>query len=423
MSVSNLDLRTKAIELTEDIRNKIAVLQEDDPLHSWFTIELNTIGLHAADPDLTLDEANARICALNQLQFLVFRHQMLLRNPAVETAEVDRSTSVLTAAAAIPSNVLKSARDYRFSIAPALLHEPTTDNDQFDPVSPTAKIVGYLRGMDKNLKLIQSNELRLEGERLLDELGISEPTTRASMAVLFQSRYRAINAAIASTSAEQVVEFAAGNSPRGLQWSRTSPGTIYIESDLPQLMIHKAKLIRNTLMAESFDARGILHCRAVDVLDQASVFDCLAKLDANKPFCVVTEGLLLYFSEAEMRTFCEMMSGVLDEYPSATWVTDFVSQQNLRELFASSPDVARGVKDVFSLTGRSVVPDNPFQTEFEIEQWLNDHDLAVERTLPLSAATEMLDFEIPIPQSLREQIVGSRKIWCVRATESTPLID
>lgn len=412
--MSNPSLRKQAVDLTEKIRTQISELNEDDPLHTWFTIELNTIGLQDTDAGLTLDEANARISALKQLQFLIFRQQMRLINPSLETLEEDHGASLLTAAAAMPSNVLESARDYRFSICPSLLHDPTEDNEQFDPVSPTAKIVGYLRGLDTSLNLVQSSDLKSEGEQLLNQVGISDPITQASMATLFQSRYRAINAAIASTSPTQVVEFASGISPRGLQWSRTSPGTIYVESDLPQLMIHKAKLIRNALMTQTHEAKGILHCRAVDVLDRNSVFDCLSTLDSEKSFCIVTEGLLLYFGEAEMKRFFAIISAALHEYPESVWVTDFVSKQNLQELFDSNPDVARGVRDVFSLTGRSVVPSNPFEDVSSVERWLMEFNLGVERQLPLAMTTQMLDLGTPLSQTNRDRMVGTRSIWCIR---------
>ncbi len=106
------------------------------------------------------------------------------------------------------------------------------------------------------------------------------------MATLFQSRYHAMNAAIgmASGSASQIIEFAAGVSPRGYQWSQMSPGTIYIESDLPQLMIRKAKMVRNSLMANASENRGVLHYCATDVLDLDSMLEALNSIDTHMPF-------------------------------------------------------------------------------------------------------------------------------------------
>ena len=168
-----------------------------------------------------------------------------------------------------------------------------------------------------------------------------------------------------------------------------SPGTIYVESDLPHLMIHKAKLIRNTLIDEEHDSRGVLHCCTVDVLNQKSV---MHSLDVEKPFTMVTEGLLLYFGQTEMNESFHNISIVLNRYEHDFWVTDFVTQQNLKELFMSDPDVARGVKDVFSLTGRNVVPDNPFGDAEAVGNYLLEFDLQTDKILPLTSTTGLLDF-------------------------------
>lgn len=336
----------------------------------------------------------------------------------VEGLDLDNKASLLTAEATVPSNVLQTARNLRFTIEPSLLHDPTQENEQFDPVSPTAKIVGYLRGTDQTLSLSDESKFKEEGKRLLDELDIRDGVTQASMAVLFQSRYHAINAAIASSGPPQVVEFASGISPRGVQWSRMSPGTIYVESDLPQLMIHKAKLIRNSLLAEEEELRGLLHCCAVDVLDENSVFQCVRSLDVEKPFALVTEGLMLYFAEAEMREFFRIMSTVLHAFDDAVWVTDMVTRQNLKELFASDSNVAKGVKQVFSLTGREVEPANPFDDLAAVKDWLAEFNLQVERELPLTSTTARLKFDVSIPQEQRDRIVGSRSIWRIKKRKS-----
>ena len=195
-----------------------------------------------------------------------------------------------------------------------------------------------------------------------------------------------------------------------------SPGTIYVESDLPHLMIHKVKLIRNTLIDEEHDSRGVLHCCTVDVLNQKSV---MHSLDVEKPFTMVTEGLLLYFGQTEMNESFHNISIVLNRYEHDFRVTDFVTQQNLKELFMSDPDVARGVKDVFSLTGRNVFPDNPFEGAEAVGNYLLEFDLQIDKLLPLASTTGLLDFEVPLAQEKRDRIVGSRSIYRIKRREAS----
>lgn len=413
--MSSLNLCQEVVEKTGAVQRLIHELEPEDPLRAWFSLELDSLGIESTEETaLALDEAHARLRALDQLQYLVFRHKIYLNNPEIENDEAGGKASLLTVEAAVPANVLENAEHLRFTIEPTLLHDPTQENDQFDPVSPTAKIVGYLRGQDQTLRLSDETKFEDEGRRLLAEANIGDRRTQASMAVLFQSRYHAINAAIASSQPRQIVEFAAGISPRGLQWSSTCPGTIYIESDLPQLMIHKSKLIRNSLVARKNELKGLLHSCAVDVLDESSVRRCLQSLDSSQPFVLVTEGLLLYFSDEEMSEFLRIMSSVMEPFQDAIWITDIVTKENLKELFSSDPQVAQSVKHVFSLTGREVAHSNPFEQAADVKNRLAKYDLVVEQELPLTSTTTRLQFDVELAQEQRNRIVGSRSIWKIK---------
>jgi O-methyltransferase involved in polyketide biosynthesis len=218
---------------------------------------------------------------------------------------------------------------------------------------------------------------------------------------------------MAAGSASQIIEFAAGVSPRGYQWSQLSPGTIYIESDLPQLMIRKAKIVRNSLMAAATENRGVLHYCATDVLDRDSLLEALNSIDTHMPFTIVTEGLLLYFTNHELTQFFENMVTLLSRGRNATWITDLVTQQNLNELFASHPGVSRSVRKVFELTGRTIIASNPLQSNACVERYLSEFGLRVDRTVSLRDVAPRLNLRIPIDAQLRENVVGSRKIWSI----------
>lgn len=400
---------------TKEVDQLIKELPPNDPVKDWFFVELDALTTAELAETLSLDEENSRLRGLQQLQHLVLKHRGRLGLPADASSVESRLDSYLTAEARMPAGVRASTRRLRFSIQPSLLHEAQRDNAAFDPVSPTARIVAYLRGLDQSLQFDGDDLLRQEGAAALEQLGITDTETRAAMAVLFQSRYHAMNAAIgmASGSASQIIEFAAGVSPRGYQWSQMSPGTIYIESDLPQLMIRKAKLVRNSLIASATENRGVLHYCATDVLDLDSMLEALKSIDTHLPFTIVTEGLLLYFTNHELRHFLENIFTLLSRSRNATWITDLVTQENLDELFTSHPGVARSVRKVFALTGRTIIANNPFQSEACVQRYLNEFGLRVDRTVPLRDVALRLDLVVPIERSVREKVVGSRKIWSV----------
>lgn len=416
--MDELSLHQQALTASRRAESIVSQMKPDDPVRDWYQLELRALTVDETDAKLTLAEANARLGALRQLLYLMRDHCIRVQNPEYEELDGDIPDSFSTMQARLPSNVLDSARELGFTIAPTLLHDPAMENAAFDPVSPTAKVVAYLRGLDSSLNIATEFSPETDGEGLLQTLGITDAEVQASMAVLFQSRYHAMNAVISGRehSAKQIIEFASGISPRGYQWARMSPRSIYVESDLPQLMIHKAKLIRDACLRASAKGRGVHHCCAADVLNRDSVFAAIENLDTTSPFTMVTEGLLLYFNDAEMNQFLTNIQAVLEQYPGARWVTDFVTRQNLVELCDSHPGVAAAVRAVFSQTGREVVPSNPFQTDDCIRHRLAEHGMTSEATIPLADVTSTLNLEIG--QTQRELIVGSRRIWCLNARQS-----
>jgi len=413
--MTDLSLFKQLVDASQSLYRRLDALPSSDPNWHWFAIELQRLAVAQGDAELPLAESHARLSALKQLMHLIMLHFIRLRNPGFADPVGDTPDSYLTVQARLPSNVLDSARDLGFSIEPSLLHEPPPENEQFDPVSPTAKIVAYLRGLDQSLQIDGGFTKDTEGESLLHELGISDKATQSAMAVLFQSRYHALNAAMAAPDREilQVIELAAGISPRGFQWSQMNPGTIYIESDLPQLMIHKSKLIRNARMAQEQTSRGIHHCCAVDVLDLESLVKAVEVLDTKNAFTIITEGLLLYFGKDEMQRFLQNMKSVLLKYPNAVWVTDFVTQKNLQELLSSHAGVAAGVRSVFSMAGRNVVPGNPFTDDDCVKTMLTETGLQVLDTVPLVETMGLVRLETEVSLEQRAAIVGTRQIWRV----------
>jgi len=83
---------------------------------------------------------------------LLLKHRERLGIADDDSATSSPLDSYLTAQARLPASVRAATRQLRFSIQPSLLHEAKRDNTTFDPVSPTAKIVAYLRGLDKSLQ-------------------------------------------------------------------------------------------------------------------------------------------------------------------------------------------------------------------------------------------------------------------------------
>lgn len=416
--MQELNVFDQAWKLTIDLQNEIGLIPPSDPLKPWFLVQSELLGVFEAGVNQELGETTARITAMRQLGHLVFQHRAGIELPHVGRTESEEAASFLTVQARMPENVLDSTRKLHFSIEPSLLHSPTEEQN-FDSISPTAKVVSHLRGWDPVLKLSPKCELDSDGKQILDDLDVRDEETKHLMAVLFQSRYHAINAAIQQNQTPQTIEFASGISPRGLQWSQGAPGTIYVESDLPQLMVQKAKLVRNLLIEKASPARGLLHCCGVNVLDFKSVSSVLNLIDINYPVSLVTEGLLLYFDASQLRQFLKNISQILNQCPKATWVTDIVTQADFKQFLANHLGVAKSVQRIFELTGRQVVHQNPFVDEHSLRQLLREFDLRIEGKVSLNSTLKALNFKSELNDLQKSNLVGDRTVFRIRHLDSS----
>lgn len=413
ITMTTPQLNDQLAQHAKRLRSRIDGLDSTDPMRLWFMMEVDQL-VESGNAESSFDGANAALRAMKQVGQLLFEHCLLLQSQGNEFDEDDDSISFHSVQSKVPSNILQTAKEKRFSIEPSLLYSKNWDNDSFDPVSPTAKIVGFLRSRDPALQIARELAMDVQGQELLESLTDLDRETQELMGVLFQSRHHAINAAIADAKTSQVIELAAGISPRGLQWARSMPETLYVETDLPALMIHKAKLLRNHILASDQVNLGILHCCGLDVLDANEFSEILNSVDVNASFVIVSEGLLLYFDDEELNRFLDNLAAILKKFPKSVWVSDMVTKQSLKELIESHPGVASAVRKVFSMTGRSVIKANPFVSDACVEQALGSRGLKVNsQKLLHDVAATMMGGSFGQDGSRHAEVLGSRKIWSI----------
>lgn len=127
--------------------------------------------------------------------------------------------------------------------------------------------------------------------------------------------------AIESGEISQVVEIAAGLSPRGWRFaSRYGSDLTYIETDLPDMSRRKEDLLtRADLMGPSHRVR---------VLDAfaptgPNSLDALAdELDPDRGTAVITEGLINYFPMTHVVTLWNSVGSTLHRFPRGLYLSD-----------------------------------------------------------------------------------------------------
>jgi O-methyltransferase involved in polyketide biosynthesis len=127
--------------------------------------------------------------------------------------------------------------------------------------------------------------------------------------------------AIDAGEISQVVEIAAGLSPRGWRFaSRYGSDLTYIETDLPGMTRRKEDLLsRAGLMGPGH------RVRVLDAFEPAgpSSLQVLAdELDPEQGTAVITEGLINYFPMSDVLTLWNSVGATLNRFPRGLYLTD-----------------------------------------------------------------------------------------------------
>ena len=138
----------------------------------------------------------------------------------------------------------------------------------------------------------------------------------------FESRYKAIDALIKKSRVQQVVEFGAGHSTRGLnspaRWN-------YVHTDQDVRSIDAMEAIAKDLRI----ARGNLHFVRCDVVNGAGMQVVLGCLKA-KPLAVVHEGILGYYPHNIKAEIAKRAHNLLERYAGVYITTDIYSKEDSR---------------------------------------------------------------------------------------------
>jgi O-methyltransferase involved in polyketide biosynthesis len=190
-------------------------------------------------------------------------------------------------------------------------------------VSPTAHYTGYIWFRHG----LSSEAFATDEGRRLD--AIMRPVTLASRAVggpslegVLLARHRLIDhrltQAIADGRVGQVLEIAAGLSPRGWRFSRAHPSLTYVEADLPGMAARKREVL-----ARAGAAHKVIEIDALTESGPNSLDEVLGALDPARGVAVVTEGLVHYLPRVALLGMWARLARGLRRFPHGMYLADF----------------------------------------------------------------------------------------------------
>lgn len=197
-----------------------------------------------------------------------------------------------------------------------------------DTISPTAHYTGAIWARNG---LSHPALATAEGWVLF---GALQPTMLASRLLggpglegMLLARHRIIDArlteAIESRRVGQVIEVAAGMSPRGWRFSRRYGDRLtYVEADLPAMAERKRRAL--TRAGALGDHHRVVDLDALTDSGRLSLPALAGELEGAQGLAVVTEGLLNYFDRNTVEGLWERIAGVLDGFTDGIYLSDIV---------------------------------------------------------------------------------------------------
>ncbi len=197
-----------------------------------------------------------------------------------------------------------------------------------ETISPTAHYTGYVwfaHGQSHDAFATRTGRFMYRAMRGPNV--IAQRAGLPSLEGMLLARHRLIDLrlahAIDAGEIEQVVEVAAGLSPRGWRFAtRYAHRIAYIEADLPGMIAHKRRILA-TLGGETAHHRTAEVNALVDT-GPASLAAVCATLDPTKGTAIITEGLINYFERDVLLTMWRRFATVLQRFPKSLYLSDLM---------------------------------------------------------------------------------------------------
>jgi O-methyltransferase involved in polyketide biosynthesis len=239
---------------------------------------------------------------------------------------------------------------------------------EFEKISPTAKLVAYSRTFT-DIPFAKEIAIKSNAKQAFEE-----QTGDIRGSPIWEARYKVTDKIIKEHGITQVLEIAAGLSPRGLSMTRNSD-VIYVATDLPQIL-QEEKEIAQSILAQSNESRPNLHFQAVNALDMESLSKAVTFFKKDKSLAIITEGLLPYFTMEEKQTLAKNIHKIFSEY-SGYWITNEVYSKDALKKISQSDDIAkkRMKQDQYNILSGN----NVFADDIEIKRFFEEEGFKIER--------------------------------------------
>ena len=197
-------------------------------------------------------------------------------------------------------------------------------NEEYKKISPTAWGVAYRRTL-ANIPYSQEifDELQeiVQRTRTPEEI---EALQYPEITPMFEARYKLTNQVLKENKTNQILEIAAGFSPRGIEMAK-DPTLQYVELDLPGVAYEKRAILEKLIAQAKISQLPNLHIEEGSALEMSDLERAVQSFK-QEPLNVVNEGLLRYLSVEERTKLAKHVHALLERFGGA-WITPDISIQ------------------------------------------------------------------------------------------------
>lgn len=206
-----------------------------------------------------------------------------------------------------------------------------------ETISPTAHYTGYVwfaHGQSHKAFATRGGELMYRALRapsvVLHHAGL--PTLEGMLLARHRLIDLRLSQAIDAGEISQVIEVAAGLSPRGWRFrNRYGDRVTYVEADLPGMIARKRKVL--AALGGETPAHRTAEIDALADTGPTSIDAICATLDPARGTAIITEGLINYFDGPTMSGMWTRFATALRRFPRSLYLSDLLLRDGNRGPF------------------------------------------------------------------------------------------
>jgi O-methyltransferase involved in polyketide biosynthesis len=246
--------------------------------------------------------------------------------------------------------------------------------ESYEKISPTAKFVAYLRSFTDIPYAKEIAEVS-DAKKAYEELAGESKESLIRFSPYWEARYKATNRIITRNDITQILEVAAGLSPRGIAMTENHD-VVYVVTDLPQILDQEKMIAEATLSRLKFQ-RPNLHFEIANALDSKSLSKALSIFRPERPVAIITEGLLPYFNREEKTVLANNIHGALTRY-HGVWIASDVHTKQYRDAAIRLDKNVRERQDRISRSTGTNLESNLFADENDLRRFFESAGFQIE---------------------------------------------